>query len=299
MDVGIAPVPARHLPKYVIVSPVRDEEEYIEKTLRSVTAQTVLPAQWVIVDDGSRDNTGGIIDAYAREYPWITALHRSDRGKRVPGTGVIETFYDGYKALTSADWQFIVKLDGDVGLNPDYFEQCFQRFQIDPALGMCGGMMFRLNNGEEELEPHPLMHVRGPIKLYRRECWDAIGGLIKSPGWDTVDELQANRLGWRTRSFPELKVIHYRPTGAAQGAWKDSMKNGRADFVSGYHPLFMAAKCVQRLFQRPYLVRGLGQACGYASGYLKRMPRVQDPDLITYVRQQQMRRLLGKSSIWK
>jgi glycosyltransferase involved in cell wall biosynthesis len=288
-----------HNPKYVIVSPVRDEEEYIAKTLESVSAQTIVPAEWIIVDDGSHDRTAAIIDGYARQFPWITTLHRNDRGRRVPGSGVMEAFYDGYEALTCANWQFIVKLDGDVGLQPDYFAQCFERFRRDPALGMCGGMMYRLDDGEEHLESHPLMHVRGPIKLYRRECWNAIGGLIKAPGWDTVDELQANRRGWRTRSFPELKVIHYRPTGAAQGAWKDSVKNGRADFVSGYHPLFMAAKCVQRLFERPYAVRGIGQACGYASGYLKRLPRVSDRELIKYVRQQQIRRLLGMSSIWK
>lgn len=292
---GIQPEPR---PRYVVVSPVRDEEQYIEETIRSVTCQTIRPTEWIIVDDGSQDNTGSIIDRYAREYPWIKALHRHDRGQRLPGTGVMEAFYHGYQALNSRDWDFIVKLDGDVGLLPDYFEQCFERFRMDPTLGMCGGVMYRIDNGVQTLERHPLLHVRGPIKLYKRSCWDAIGGLIKTPGWDTVDEIQANRLGWRTRSFPELKVIHHRPTGAAQGAWRDSVKNGRCDYVAGYHPVFMAAKCAHHLFRRPYLTVGIGQAYGYVTGHLKKLPRVQDPAFVRYIRTQQMRRLFGMKSIW-
>ena len=285
--------------KYVIVSPVRDEEQYIEKTLQSIISQAVLPQEWILVDDGSRDATGSIIERYASDHVWIKVLHRHDRGQRVPGTGVIEAFYDGYAALSIVDWDFIVKLDGDVGLRPDYFAQCFARFRDDPTLGMCGGVMYRVDGGVEILESHPLIHVRGPIKLYRRSCWEAIGGLIKAPGWDTVDELQANRLGWRTRSFPELKTIHYRATGSAQGPWRDSIKNGRADYVSGYHPLFMAAKCVERLFRRPVGVVGIGHAYGYLTGYLKRMPQVDDRALIRYIRQQQLRRLCQMESIWK
>jgi len=211
----------------------------------------------------------------------------------------MEAFYAGYESLLSSEWDFIVKLDGDVGLPPDYFAECFERFRRDSMLGMCGGLMYRIENGREKLERHPLLHVRGPIKLYRRSCWEAIGGLIKAPGWDTVDELQANRLGWRTRTFPELKVIHYRPTGAAQGAWRDSVKRGTAEYVSGYHPAFMFAKCAQRLFTRPYLVVGLGQAYGYLRGLVAGIPRVEDPALIAYVRRQQIRRLLGRENIWK
>jgi poly-beta-1,6-N-acetyl-D-glucosamine synthase len=285
--------------KYVIVTPVRDEEQYILKTIQSVTGQTNLPQEWIIVNDGSRDATGKIIDEYAQKYDWIRAVHRADRGQRVPGTGVMETFYDGFRLLKSNDWEFVVKFDGDVGLEPEYFEQCFEKFRRDPKLGICGGSMYRITNGTLELEAHPLFHVRGPIKLYRRACWEAIGGLIKAPGWDTIDEMQANRKGWRTQTFPEIKVIHYRPTGAEQGAWKDNVKNGRANYITGYHPLFMALKCVKRLFQKPYLVGGVGQAYGYITGYTKGIPQVDDKGLIQYVRSQQIKRLLLQESLWK
>lgn len=285
--------------RYVIITPVRDEEQYLAETIRSVVRQSIQPAEWIIVDDGSHDGTGRIIDESARQYPWIKALHRPDRGQRLPGTGVMEAFYHGYRSLDSADWDFVVKLDGDVGLDPDYFERCFERFTEDPKLGMCGGMMYCLKNGELQRESHPIFQVRGPIKLYRRSCWDAIGGLIQSPGWDTVDEVQANRLGWRTRTFPELKVMHYRPTGAAQGVWRNGVKNGRADYVSGYHPVFMIVKCVKRFFQTPYVIHAVANGYGFITGYTKRIPRAGDPALIRYIRSQQIRRLLLMKSIWR
>ena len=285
--------------KYVIVSPARDEEQYIERTIRAVIHQTVQPAEWIIVDDGSRDSTPRIIDDFAAKYSWIKAVHRTDRGSRVPGGGVIEAFYDGYQLLSSSDWQFVVKLDGDVGLEPDYFQRCFQQFNRDAKLGICGGVMYCPEKGHLRLESNPVFHVRGPIKLYRRACWEAIGGLIKAPGWDTVDEVQANRLGWRTRSFPDLKVIHYRPTGAEQGAWRNGVKLGRAAYISGYHPLFMIARCIKRIFERPYCVVAIAHGYGFITGYLKRIPQVEDRALIRYTRDQQIRRLFFLESIWK
>jgi poly-beta-1,6-N-acetyl-D-glucosamine synthase len=284
--------------KYVVVSPVRDEEQYIEKTIVGMISQTIPPAEWIIVDDGSKDRTGKIIDHYANQYAWIRLVQRADRGQRVPGSGVMEAFYNGYAQLESSDWEFLVKLDGDVGLPPDYFERCFERLDEDPRLGMCGGRMYCIQKGQLKPEPHPVFHVRGPIKLYKRPCWDAIGGLIKAPGWDTVDEVQANRLGWRTKTFGDLKVIHHRPTGAVQGVWHDGVKMGRAAYVAGYHPVFMAAKCLKRIFQKPYALCAIAHSYGFCSSYLKRLPRVQDRDYICYIRSQQIRRLLFLKSIW-
>jgi hypothetical protein len=128
---------------------------------------------------------------------------------------------------------------------------------------------------------------------------DAIGGLIKAPGWDTADELKANMLGWHTRSFLRIRLLHRRATGAADGGWRDSVKKGRADFICGYHPLFMMAKCLKRVFQKPFFVGGAGHLYGFATGYLKGIAQVQDEALIRYTRQQQMRRLLFQDSIWK
>jgi len=144
----------------------------------------------------------------------------------------------------------------------------------------------------------PVFHVRGATKIYRRECWEAIGGLIHQPGWDTVDEYHANMLGMRTYTFPELKLCHHRPAGGAQGTWKNWVKNGVANYVAGYHPLFMLAKCIRRLPSKPYVIAAIGLLTGFLKGYLRSLPQVENRDLIRYVRDQQMRKLLGRDSLW-
>ena len=285
--------------KYVIITPARDEEAFLEKTIASVASQSILPTQWIIVNDGSVDRTGQIIDRYASMYPWITPVHRSNRGYRQAGGGVVATFYDGYAQIRSPDWEFLVKLDADLSFSADYFESCFAEFDQDLRLGIGGGGIYHEEAGELKLERNPRFHVRGATKIYRRECWDALGGLLRAPGWDTVDELKANMLGWTSRTFPDLRLSHYRFTGAADGAWRDSIKNGRANYITGYHPIFMLLKCVRRSVQRPFLVGSVGLGWGFLSGYWRRTPRVQDHALIRYTRSQQMRHLLHLESIWK
>lgn len=285
--------------KYIIITPARDEEEYIEKTILAVANQSIRPVQWVIVNDGSRDNTGSIIDHYAGIYPWITARHRPNRGYREAGAGVINTFYDGYAQIESSQWDFLVKLDADLSFSSDYFERCFSEFQKDPRLGIGGGGIYHDDAGQPKLEENPKFHVRGATKIYRRECWEDIGGLVRAPGWDTVDEVKANMLGWTTRSFLELRVSHFRFTGAADGAWKDCIKNGRANYVAGYHPLFMLFKCMRRIPKKPFLMGSTGLLWGFLSSYWRHTPQVDDRRLIRYTRNQQLRRLLLLDSIWK
>jgi biofilm PGA synthesis N-glycosyltransferase PgaC len=285
--------------KYVIITPARDEESHIQKTILAVASQSALPAQWIIVNDGSRDRTAAIIDRAAKLYPWITAVYRSDRGFRQAGGGVIAAFYDGYSAVSVPDWDFIVKLDADLNFAPDYFERCFAEFDNNARLGIGGGGIYHETATGLKLEQNPAFHVRGATKIYRRECWDQLGGLLKAPGWDTIDEVKANMLGWNTRTFPKLQVSHSRFTGGADGAWKDSVKNGFANYVTGYHPAFMFFKCLRRLVSKPYFIGSIGLACGFIKGYFKRAQQAQDPAFISYVRSQQVRRLLCQESIWK
>jgi biofilm PGA synthesis N-glycosyltransferase PgaC len=285
--------------KYIIITPVRDEEEYIEKTINSVILQTNRPVEWIIVNDGSTDNTGRIVNGYAQQYPWIRAVHRGNRGFRKAGGGVIEAFYDGYNSLESKEWDYIVKLDGDLSLEHDYFEKCFEHFSRNLILGIGGGTIYSFRDGEEKPEKNPVFHVRGATKIYRKECWDAIDGLTKAPGWDTLDEVKANMLGWETRSFSDIKVVQHRPTGQADGLWRDSIKNGTANYFSGYHPVFMFLKSLKRMFMKPYLIGSVGLFCGFISGYLKRKPQVDDKELIIYLRKQQINRLFRRPSIWR
>ena len=155
------------------------------------------------------------------------------------------------------------------------------------------------HNGVQEVEKHPLFHVRGATKIYRQECWRQIEPLLIAPGWDTLDEVNANMRGWTTRSLPDVRLLHRRLTGEAQGQLRNFMKNGLACYICGYHPLFMVVKCGGRMLRRPYISGSVGLVLGYLSGYVRRVPRAPDKELTRYLRRQQLRRLLGMSSIWK
>lgn len=284
---------------YVVITPVRDEELHIKSTIESMAQQTLLPVQWVIVDDGSKDGTGKIIDDFAKLYSWITAVHRPDRGFRKAGGGVVDAFNDGYRALNASHWDFVVKFDGDLTFESDYFQKCFEGFQLDDKLGIGGGVICYVTEGEKSFEETPAFHVRGATKIYRKACWDGIGGLLPAAGWDTWDEMKANSLGWSTRSFPSLHLIHQRTTGEADGLWPTLVKYGRANYICGYHPLFMIGKCAVRLFRRPFLIGSIGLMYGFVSGYLKSVPQVDDRPAIKYLRHQQMNRLFGGETMWR
>lgn len=286
--------------KYVVITPVRDEEAYLKKTVDSVISQAMQPVEYILVNDGSRDRTGEIIDAYCREHAWIRAVHRSDRGYRKWGGGIIEAFYAGYKALNCQDWEFMCKLDGDISFDPGYFAGAIRKFQENPRIGIGGGVLYHYRNGQKILDSkHPRFHVRGGVKIYRRRCWEDIGGLWVGPGSDTVDEVKANMLGWATMSFGDLHLIHHRPTGQSWGRWGGMVKDGRIDYVYGSHPAFLTAKVLVRLFRRPYIVGSLALAYGYIAAFYQRCPRVNDPALIRYLRKQQLARLTGRKTIWK
>ena len=288
-------------PAYVVITPVRDEADYVGLTIQSMVNQAHRPVRWVIVNDGSTDGTPAILDAAAARHSWITVVHRRNRGARASGGGVVEAFNDGYARLAGIAWEFLVKLDGDLSFEPDYFVRCFDRFAASPALGIGGGTICVLQDGVASTESvgDPPFHVRGATKIYRRECWAQISPLVVAPGWDTIDEVKANLNGWVTRTFNDLALIQHKPTGTADGTWLNAFKNGRANYVTGYDPLFMMAKCLKRTFARPPLVCGLAMAAGFCSGYVKRLPQVPDLQAIQYLRGQQRRRLLLQSSIYR
>lgn len=284
---------------YVVITPVRDEERYIEATIESILNQSILPAEWVIVDDGSSDRTGAIADRYAGQYPWIRVVHRNNRGFRKSGGGVVEAFYDGYRSLGQKKWDFVVKLDGDLTFASDYFERCFEYFDRDPKLGIGGGEINHDIEGELKVEQNPRFHVRGATKIYRRACWEGIGGLWPASGWDTIDEVKANMLGWNTYAFSNLPLLHHRQTGMEEGLLRDRVKHGVACYVSGYHPLFVAASCARRLGQRPRIVGSLGILYGFLKAHFTRPPRLKDRTYVAYIRGQQLRRLFGMETIWR
>jgi poly-beta-1,6-N-acetyl-D-glucosamine synthase len=286
--------------RYIIIMPARNEEALLIRTLESLAEQTLVPAACVVVNDGSSDATGQIAERFRRAHDWLTVVHRPDRGCRMSGGGVMEAFADGFKHLGGTDWDFLVKLDADLSFEPDYFQRCMIRFDDDPQLGIGGGQIRVLRDGRPVVEcpGDPIFHVRGATKIYRRACWDQIGGLVQSTGWDTIDELMANQRGWKTYTFKDIGLIQHRETGRAEPRWRDYVKNGRANYLTGYHPLFMFLKCMRRLLSSPLFVMSLGLGWGFTSASVRRMPRPVSPSFVKYVRQQQINRILGRNSIW-
>jgi glycosyltransferase involved in cell wall biosynthesis len=283
--------------RYVIVTPAKNEERFLEGMISSVLRQTVRPAKWVIVNDNSTDRTGEILRRAAAAHEWIAAVESGDRdGRRKPGgEGVVHC---GIRQVNLEEVDFLARLDADITFEADYFERLFLEFHRNPRLGIAGGVCHVRSKGTLVEEKHPRFHTRGALKTYRVRCYREIGGLEEELGWDSVDEIRANMLGWETRSFPDLKVIHHRSTQTASGALKGRRNAGIAGYYVGYHPLFMFGRALKNMARPPYVLGGLSMLYGFFSGYLNSLPRVRDRDLIRYVREQQWNRLTGKATIW-
>lgn len=292
--------------RYIVITPARDEAAFLERTIRSMVAQDHRPECWVIVNDGSTDRTGEIIDRWSTRISWIRPLHLeseqadsdANRGERALRAKEIEAFYRGYSTIQEQDWDYLVKLDADLEFAPDYFAGLLEEFDRDATLGIVGGVVLNQIEGRWEVEQQPRFHVRGATKSYRRECWEAIGGVRNGAGWDTLDEVHANMLGWKTCSLDHLRLKHLRPTGAANGAWPNAVKNGLWNYASGYHPLYMLAKCMKWAIGKGQIVSAAGLGYGFLQGVWKKVERTRNEPLIRYLRAQQLKKLTFRRSIW-
>jgi len=275
---------------YVVISPVRDEARFIEKALESMARQTVKPVEWIVVNDGSTDGTETIVGQYAQKYPWIQLVNREDRGARQRGKGVVDAFYAGYKMI-SENIEFVVKLDGDVSFGSAYFQTLLEKFAADPHLGIAGGGVYECPDGKAWVLYTTKDHVRGATKMYRRACFEAIGGLVPAMGWDGIDEWKALSLGWKVSSFLEFPMYHYRFTGAATGFLKSCIEQGNGAYRIGYHPLYMVARGIRRVTDRPYLLGGMAMIAAYFYAWLRGDEILADASVVHFVRRTQMSKL--------
>jgi glycosyltransferase involved in cell wall biosynthesis len=285
--------------KYLIISPVRNEEKYIEQTIKSVIFQTVLPKKWIIVDDASTDRTPSIVRSYAENYDFIFYLRKEDtlkignNGDRLLIAAEAKAFNFALSQIDIKEYDFIVKLDGDLRLEENYFEEIFWRFLKNPRLGIAGGHCYELRKGRLVKERVPDFHVRGATKIYRRRCFEDIGGIEEVLGWDTIDELRAQAKGWLTRSFDEPGVIHCRPIGSSGGVLRGRMRDGIGCYFLGYHPLFMLLRVSKQLFQKPYFIGSAFMLWGYLKSYLSDEKRFYDEELRLFLRRQQLKRIFS------
>jgi glycosyltransferase involved in cell wall biosynthesis len=279
--------------KYVLITPVRNEEKFIEKTLRSMVAQTLPPKRWIIVDDGSTDATPRLIEPYASKYPWLEVLHREPHADR-SFSGKVYSFNAGWERVRSLQFDVIGNLDGDVSFEPDYLEFLLGKFNEDPELGVAGTPF--LENGYDSAVDsfEGEKHVAGGCQLFRRECFEEIGGYVpnRAGGIDWMAVTTARMKGWRTRSFREKRFQHYRPLGTAErGGFAALFSYGEKDYYLGNSPVWELFRICYRMAKRPYLTGGLVLLGGFCWAALRRVQRPVPADLIRFHRKEQMQKL--------
>jgi biofilm PGA synthesis N-glycosyltransferase PgaC len=284
------------MPRYVIVSPVKDEERYVELTLRSVIRQTVKPVLWVVVDDGSKDATAEIVRRYAIRHPFIRLMSGRTAGARQTGSAEAYAFKRGYASLGAEDYDFIVKLDGDLSFEPEYFEKLLGRFLTDERLGIASGIYLDMDkSGSWTPVRMPSYHAFGACKVVRRSCFEEIDGFLTTPGWDTVDEIRALHRGWTTRHFTDLEAKHHKGEGSGMGLLTTSLMHGEIYYLTGGDPLFLVFKILSRITATPLVLNAMALAAGYLTAMIKRKPRlVTEPEARRY-RQMLRQRLWGRA----
>jgi poly-beta-1,6-N-acetyl-D-glucosamine synthase len=280
------------LPTYSIISPVRDEADYLAVTAASLVAQTHRPLRWVIVDDGSTDDTRAIAEEWAAEHPWIGVVGSEGKHERARGAPIVAAFRRGLRELDVRP-DVVVKLDGDLFLPAHYFEWVASVFAEDPRAGIVGGTVWMPEDGRWRLDYGKTSHnVHGVAKAYRYDCLDEIGGLQESMGWDGIDEYAARAREWHVHALGELSILHYKPRGSKQRPLKARWEEGRGNAFMGYRWQFMLLRGGYRaLVERPRLIGGLALLAAYFYARLRRLPQVADPGAIAELRREQAQRM--------
>jgi glycosyltransferase involved in cell wall biosynthesis len=285
--------------KYVLISPCRNEAEYMRQTLDSVVQQSIPPALWIIVDDGSTDATPDILRSYADKHDWIRIVTRKDRGKRAVGPGVIEAFYDGYATVDPEQFDYLCKLDLDLRLPHSYFEELMKRMDANPRIGTCSGKSYVEEAGRLVSERKGDETSLGMTKFYRVDCFQQIGGFVREVMWDGIDCHRCRMLGWIACSWddPELRFVHLRPMGSSQqNIYVGRMRHGFGQYFMGTTFLFMAASSVYRMREKPYVVGGLAMLWGWIWSAIQKKPRYPDQAFRRFLTRYQWRSLLvGKA----
>jgi UDPglucose 6-dehydrogenase len=280
------------IPAYVLVTPARNEAEFIERTLKSMVAQTIPPLKWVIVSDGSTDGTDDIVRKYAADHPWIDLVRMPERRER-HFAGKVHAFDAGYDRVKDLAFDIIGNLDADVSFKQDHFEFLVTKMAENPQLGVAGAP-FREGSYQYDYRFTNIQNVWGGCQLFRRQCFEAIGGYMPLKGGcvDHVAVLSARMKGWQTRTFIEKVCLHHRAMGTAlQGGLKAKFKLGTKDYSVGNHPLWQLFRTFYQMSQPPFVVGGLALGCGYAWSLVRRAEIPVTRELVAFVRQEQMKRL--------
>ncbi|UCG16682.1 MAG: glycosyltransferase family 2 protein [Phycisphaerales bacterium] len=266
----------------------------MQRTIDSMVGQTVRPAVWIIVDDGSTDDTADVAIRAAEANPWIRVHSRPDRGERKVGGGVVEAFYDGLSLVRLDDFEYVCKLDGDLEFGPTYFESLFNKFEADPRLGTASGKSWTRIGNRLLPERTSDEFSQGQSKLYRIVCFQEIGGFVREIMWDGIDCHRCRMHAWKAQSFrdDELRFIHLRPMGSSfKSVFHGRLRWGRGQYFMGTHWLYALAIAAYRMWERPFVIGGLCILLGYAEAALRGMKRYDDLEFRRYLHQWQLTRL--------
>ncbi|HEY2934574.1 MAG TPA: glycosyltransferase family A protein [Acidobacteriota bacterium] len=280
--------------RFVIVSPVKDEGRYIRDTITSLIRQTVKPICWVIVDDDSQDNTSEIVSSFSREFTWIELITTRRGSGRKLGSAEALAFYIGYNLVRNLDFDFLIKLDGDLILEDEYFEKMLTKFNEDPQLGIASGIYLEDHGKGWQPVNLPYYHAAGAARMVRRRCFEDIGGFLTTPGWDTVDEIRAQHRGWKTCHFKDVRFLHLKNEGSGMGYCQTNIMHGEIFYLTGGSRLFFCLKAAHRLvFGKPILIGGLMMIFGFLKAAAGGKALLVTPPEAEFYRWLQKRRILN------
>jgi glycosyltransferase involved in cell wall biosynthesis len=278
------------VPTYVLITPARNEAQHIELTIRSVVAQTVRPIKWVIVSDGSTDGTDDIVRRYTSEHPWIELVRMSERKER-HFAGKVLAFNAGHERVKGLHYDIIGSLDADISFEEDYFSFLLRKFVDNPRLGV-GGTPFREGTAQYDYRFSRKEHVSGACQLFRRECFESIGGYVplKAGAIDLTAVVSARMKGWKTETFTEKFSVHHRPMGTAKShIVVATFKSGYGDYPMGVHPIWQLFRSMYQMTRKPILVGGMMLLAGYIWAMLTRAPKPVPDDFVRFRRKEQMK----------
>ena len=281
---------------YILITPARNEEAFIEKTIQSVISQTILPSRWVIVSDGSVDRTDEIAMSYLERHRWIEFLRMPAHEDR-QFAAKVHSFQAGYRRIKDLEFDIVGNLDADLTFEPDYFEYLLCQFARDPNLGAAGTPFVEDLSTQYNYRYTNIEHVSGACQLFRRACFDSIGGYrpVKEGGIDWIAVTMARMKGWKTRTFTDKVLFHHRKMGTGKNSLLGARYSlGQQDYYLGNHPLWEILRTLYQLRRRPYFWGGLFLFLGYFSAALKTKKRSVPPELVAFIRHEQMGRLRKK-----
>jgi len=276
--------------KYVLITPARNEEAFIEQTIKSVVGQAILPVKWAIVSDGSTDGTNAIVKKYANDYKWIEFILLPERKDR-HFAGKVYAFNAGYAKVKDLKYDIVGSLDADISFDPDYLDFLLKKFTHDPKLGVAG-TPFREGNTQYDYRFSRKEHVSGACQLFRRECFDSIGGYVplKAGAIDLTAVVTARMKGWKTETFTDKVCIHHRPMGTAKDRiLMATFKSGYGDYPMGVHPVWQLFRSVYQMSRKPIIGRGIMLMAGYLWAMLKRAHKPISMEFVHFRRKEQMR----------